>query len=188
MKKNKGFTLLEMLVVIIIIFVLATVGKLSYDVSVEKSKYSEFYSMITAIKDAQRAYFVEHQRYAESIFDLGLDVNGVEEHGLKDDLFKNGEGLRTKYFIYGTRLSTGKGVGEDGGNRNSLLINVCRYTGDLNFNSKSDYLYISLYFFDYPVESFQSEKLSIGSKSKIKKYVFKQMLKPIVSNWQYLKI
>lgn len=187
MKKNKGFTLLEALVVIIIVSILSIVGKLSYDISVEKSRYSEFYPMITAIKDAQRAYFAEHQRYAESIFDLGLDTNGVEEHGLKEDLFKNGEGIRTKYFIYGTRLSTGKGAGEDGGKRQSLLINVCRYTGDFDFTTKSDYMYISLYFFDYPVEKLQGENPIVRSKSKIKKYVFKQMLKPVASNWQYLR-
>lgn len=116
MKKSKGFTLLEMVVVITIVSILTIVGKVSYDISVEKAVASEMIPTITAIANAQDAYYVEHQHYANNIFDLGLDMEGEKMenfHPYKlfqiagrvgDDFVGDGLAIRTKHFIYATSV------------------------------------------------------------------------------------
>jgi len=106
MNNKSGFTLLEMLIIIIIVSVLAIIGKGSYDYSVEKSIVSEVAPMITAISFAQQAYYVEHHHFAAGIEELNLDVEGNLEYS--DALYfgdpQQGARyyLRTKNFIYGT--------------------------------------------------------------------------------------
>lgn len=183
-KYNKGFTLLEMVVVITVVSILSIVGKFSYDMSVEKSRYSEFSSTITAIQNAQLAYYVENQRYASSIFDLGLDIRGEEEHDLNRSFFSNGEGIRTKYFIYGTELSTKK---YDRDNRRAIFIpyiNAYRY----EYSSEGEIKYlsgVSLYNIDYSTKKMEKRTARYsGSKGQI--YTFKKILKTLVSNPDYV--
>ena len=106
MKNQKGFTLLEMLIIIIIVSILAIVGKGSYDYSVEKAIVSEVAPMITAISFAQQAYYVEHHHFASGIEYLDLNHEGVIEFSENLYFGDPQQGarnyLRTKNFIYGT--------------------------------------------------------------------------------------
>ncbi|WP_372518477.1 type IV pilin protein [Candidatus Ruminimicrobiellum ovillum] len=188
---NRGFTLLEMLVIIVIVSVLSIVGKLSYDISVEKAICSEFVPTVIAIQNAQLAYYVEHRRYADSIFDLDLDLEGVKEydfHPLTSNTgFKgNGHGIRTKYFIYGTYLfeerkdNTGNGEIEY-----KPYIHAYRYTKRFKSTGVLDYMYnpgVSLYNIEDPTKKMDYRSVRfVGDRVKI--YVFKKALKSLISNW-----
>ena len=71
---KRGFTLLELIVVIIIIGLLATLGLTQYTRIVEKARKSEAVAMIGEIRTAQRGYYLQNGAYATTFTDLGLTV------------------------------------------------------------------------------------------------------------------
>ena len=54
---KKGFTLIEMLVVVLIIGVLAAIAVPQYEASIEKSRVAEALVMMKSISDAEQRYF-----------------------------------------------------------------------------------------------------------------------------------
>ncbi len=73
MKNKKGFTLLELLVVVLIIGILAGIALPQYRYSVMKTKYMRMADMARVIKDAQERYFLAHGNYAKNFSDLDID-------------------------------------------------------------------------------------------------------------------
>ena len=69
-KKGRGFTLIEVLVVVLIIGVLAAVALPQYQKAVLKSRYSAMMPVGKAIADSNEAYYMEHGVYANSPADL----------------------------------------------------------------------------------------------------------------------
>lgn len=66
-----GFTIIEIIIVIVIIGVLASVAMPSYNSSVERTKSAEGIQVLMAIRDAQEIYFFENGSYY-----TGNDING----------------------------------------------------------------------------------------------------------------
>ena len=69
-----GFTLLEVLVVIIIIGSMAALVIPSYSVHIERVRASEGVSNLTALLAAQKRYQLENSIYAVSLASLDIDV------------------------------------------------------------------------------------------------------------------
>jgi type IV pilus assembly protein PilA len=69
---NRGFTLIEMMVVVVIVGVLATLAVVGYRKIVQSSHVSEATGMIQNIRVAQEAYKSETQLYANISTDNGL--------------------------------------------------------------------------------------------------------------------
>jgi type IV pilus assembly protein PilA len=72
-KDHKGFTLVELAVVIVIIGVLAAFGVPRFLQSVERSKASEAYAYLSAVRDAQERYIAREGVYADDL--TKLDIN-----------------------------------------------------------------------------------------------------------------
>ena len=100
MKNSRGFTLLEMLIIIIIVSILSIVGKGTYDRSVERSKFTEAYSFVYTIINAQKDFFTLNNRFAENLDELGIDFSGMVK-----EVDSDGEQwYKTKNFKYSTGL------------------------------------------------------------------------------------
>ncbi len=71
---KKGFTLLELIVVIIILGILATLGFSQYMKMVEKGRSAEARMVLGQIRTAQETYKLEQGSYASAIGDLPVEA------------------------------------------------------------------------------------------------------------------
>ncbi len=75
MKINKlGFTLLELLVVVLIVGILAAIALPQYQMAVMKSRYSAMMDIVNAINDAEERYYLVHDKYSETFDGLDIDL------------------------------------------------------------------------------------------------------------------
>jgi prepilin-type N-terminal cleavage/methylation domain-containing protein len=71
-KSRGGFTLVELAVVIVIIGVLAAFGVPRFLKSVEKSKASESFGYLAAVRSAQERYLAQNGTYADAVTKLDI--------------------------------------------------------------------------------------------------------------------
>src|ERR1700733_8480672 len=74
MRTRKGFTLVELAVVIVIIGVLAAFGVPKFLNSVEKSKAAEAFNYLSTIQSAQERYIAQNGVYATTVAALDITM------------------------------------------------------------------------------------------------------------------
>ena len=74
MKKEKGFTLIELMIVVVIVAILAAVAIPSYQNSIQKTRRAEAKEALTRIAAAQERYFFTNNGYVIADADLS-DLN-----------------------------------------------------------------------------------------------------------------
>ena len=74
MNKRKGFTLVEVLIVVIIIGILAAIGIPQFAASIEKAKGGEARSGLGNIQTGEKVYWAENERYTTdtTLLDISL--------------------------------------------------------------------------------------------------------------------
>ena len=71
---KKGFTLLELIVVIIIIGILATLGFTQYTKVIERGRTAEAKALLGQMRTAQEAYKQQNGAYTATIGDLAVEA------------------------------------------------------------------------------------------------------------------
>ncbi|MBR3655077.1 MAG: prepilin-type N-terminal cleavage/methylation domain-containing protein [Elusimicrobia bacterium] len=99
MKNRKGYTLVEIAIVMMILALLSIISKGFYDSSVEKSRFAEAYTVVGDIINAQKEFHVLNDKFAENFGDLTLDIDGVKETAVTNEKPKN-KTVQTRDFKY----------------------------------------------------------------------------------------
>ncbi len=74
MRDRVGFTLLELIMVVVIIGILAAIAGPMYFKTVERSRISEARRMLGMIRMAQMRYYAEHAQFTDNINELDIDT------------------------------------------------------------------------------------------------------------------
>ncbi len=72
----RGFTLVELLIVVAIIGVLSTIGVPTYRKMIEKARQAEAKQALGAIHSVQRGFFAEWETYTSNIYRAGFEIPG----------------------------------------------------------------------------------------------------------------
>ncbi|MBL7198474.1 MAG: prepilin-type N-terminal cleavage/methylation domain-containing protein [Candidatus Omnitrophica bacterium] len=98
MFNKKGFTLLELIIVIVVIGILASIALPRYMRVAERARATEAKSMLSAIRNAQARYHLQHLTYGTRIGNLDIEIGNMTG----GDIIAYG-----KYFSYETFPSSG---------------------------------------------------------------------------------
>ena len=77
---KKGFTLLELLIVVLIIGLLASIALPQYQLAVDKAKFSNFQSLVKSIETAFDGYYLIHDEYPNNFNELDINFDSSYEH------------------------------------------------------------------------------------------------------------
>lgn len=97
-KSQKGFTLIEITITIVIVAIISIIGFVAYRGHVEKSKVTEAMAVVRAIADAHIVHFREKGDYTKDINNLLLEIESQSSVGTSNGYTF----MKGKYFTYGT--------------------------------------------------------------------------------------
>lgn len=90
-KKKKGFTLVEILVVVLILSIIAAIALPQYKKAVLKSKTGQIMSLVRALATAQEEYYAANNTYASSFESLSVSIPSEERSRTNEKYKQHGE-------------------------------------------------------------------------------------------------
>lgn len=82
-RNESGFTLIELMIVIVVIGILATLAVPKYMTVTRKAKESEAKMVLSQLHSLQEAYYRENDTYARTLEDLGYEQEKLVSEGGK---------------------------------------------------------------------------------------------------------
>ena len=104
-KKSQGFTLLELIIVIIVIGILASIALPRYIRIAEKGRAGEAKNMLSAIRSAQMRYAAQYATYAAAV--ASLDINLPAAKYFTITASGAGSNMSDETIVVGTATRTG---------------------------------------------------------------------------------
>ncbi len=95
--KNRAFTLIEVLVVVLIIGILAAIALPQYQRAVAKSHFSNLKLMVNSIEKAQEAYYLAHDDYSDNFNNLDITM----PNGLQSDVMDHTQSINRIEYDWG---------------------------------------------------------------------------------------
>lgn len=134
---RKGFTLMELLIVVVLIAILAGIGVPQYFNAVERERTVEAIGILTAIEQAQMRYGAVNDAYASDFANLDIDLPDMTNAN-RDNI--TGTTMTTKNFTY--TLSNTKVIATRTDNSYYLELTFSTVDPeDANFTPKTLYCY-----------------------------------------------
>ena len=110
-KSRRGFTLVELAVVIVIIGVLAAFGVPRFLKSVERSKAAEAFSYLAAIRSAQERYSAQNGTYATDVTALDIKFATPKYFDVGTPAAGSTSSLQDSWTLTLTRTGASSGYG-----------------------------------------------------------------------------
>lgn len=83
-KRKRGFTLLELMIVVIIVGILASLAVPRFIDAMQKARKGAATEMLGSIRSAQMRYYAENTAYSTSMALLDLDMTGSPDWTIKE--------------------------------------------------------------------------------------------------------
>jgi prepilin-type N-terminal cleavage/methylation domain-containing protein len=109
--KQRGFTLVELAIVIVIIGVLASFGVPRFRDAVERSKAGESMSYLSSVRAAQERFHAREGTYADNLADLDISIPTPKYFAVGDIAPGSTDDLESSWKLTMTRLGASAGYG-----------------------------------------------------------------------------
>ena len=107
---QRGFTLVELLIVIAIIGVLSTIGIPAFKRMVQKSKKTEAKTNLGGIYTAEQSFFSEYGAYGNNLFKVGFIIDGTNNNLIYSVGFPTSGCASQGTILPGTGTTVGKAI------------------------------------------------------------------------------
>ena len=108
---QKGFTLVELAIVIVIIGVLASFGVPRFRDAVERSKAGESLNYLSAIRAAQERYHAREGTYASDVTDLDVSIPAPKYFSVGTVAAGSTDDIESSWTLTLTRVGASAGYG-----------------------------------------------------------------------------
>lgn len=97
-RSGRGFTLLEVMIVVVIIAILAAIALPNYSRYAYRTRRADGKNMLMAVAAAQERFYTNFNRYGSSMSDLGF-ASGTSEKGYYTVTSANGSSGDTQSYV-----------------------------------------------------------------------------------------